>query len=96
MNKNPPDLFCNNLLTVCCPYNMSSCGFWIFLMPSQYCIWCLFSLMWHCLPVVSCFSLEDQMEQAAIVYWELLEGNEKPVAGSTCEFLAHSLIVKLI
>ncbi|ROI15453.1 Caprin-2 [Anabarilius grahami] len=40
-------------------------------------------LMWHCLPVVSCFSLEDQMEQAAIVYWELLEGNEKPVAGST-------------
>lgn len=36
------------------------------------------------------------MEQAAIVYWELLEGNEKPVAGSTCEFLAQSLIVKLI
>lgn len=26
------------------------------------------------------------MEQAAAVYWELLEGNEKPVAGSTCEF----------
>lgn len=35
------------------------------------------------------------MEQAAIVYSELLEGNEKTVAGSTCEFLALSLIVKL-
>lgn len=36
---------------------------------------------------VSCTSLEDQMEQAAIVYGELLEGKESPVAGSTCEFL---------
>lgn len=52
--------------------------------------------MWHGLPVVSCSSLEDQMEQAAIVYSELLEGKERPVAGSTCEFLAHSLIAKLI
>ncbi len=36
------------------------------------------------------------MEQAAIVYCELLEGKEGPVAGSTREFLALSVIVKLI
>lgn len=30
--------------------------------------------------------LEEQMEQAALAYLDLLEGNEKPVAGSTCEY----------
>ncbi|XP_063072791.1 caprin-2 isoform X2 [Engraulis encrasicolus] len=28
-------------------------------------------------------SLDDQVKKAAVVYWELLEGKEKPVAGST-------------
>ncbi|XP_048012732.1 caprin-2 isoform X1 [Megalobrama amblycephala] len=37
-------------------------------------------------------SLEDQMEQAAIVYWELLEGNEKPVAGSTYKHMKDKLL----
>ncbi|XP_042577934.1 caprin-2 isoform X2 [Cyprinus carpio] len=37
-------------------------------------------------------SLEDQMEQAAIVYWELLEGNEGPVAGSTYKHMKEKLL----
>lgn len=31
------------------------------------------------------FSLEKQMEQAAVVYLDLLEGKDKPVAGTSCE-----------
>lgn len=77
--------------------NITHLDFWLFLMSLHYCIWGLFSLLlWHDLPFVSCTSLEDQMEQAAIVYCELLEGKEGPVAGSTREFLALSVIVKLI
>lgn len=30
------------------------------------------------------------MERAAIVYWDLLHGKDKPVAGSTCAFPAQS------
>ncbi|MEQ2186930.1 hypothetical protein GOODEAATRI_033852 [Goodea atripinnis] len=30
-------------------------------------------------------SLEEQMDQAALVYMDLLDGKDKPVAGSTCE-----------
>ncbi|XP_050964563.1 caprin-2 isoform X2 [Labeo rohita] len=37
-------------------------------------------------------SLEDQMEQAAIVYWELLEGKERPVAGSTYKHMKDKLL----
>ncbi|XP_052434927.1 caprin-2 [Carassius gibelio] len=37
-------------------------------------------------------SLEDQMEQAAIVYGELLEGNESPVAGSTYKHMKEKLL----
>ncbi|XP_052410513.1 caprin-2 isoform X2 [Carassius gibelio] len=37
-------------------------------------------------------SLEDQMEQAAIVYWELLEGKEGPVAGSTYKHMKAKLL----
>ncbi|XP_016106380.1 caprin-2 [Sinocyclocheilus grahami] len=37
-------------------------------------------------------SLEDQMEQAAIVYWELLEGKEEPVAGSTYKHMKEKLL----
>ncbi|XP_043093880.1 caprin-2 isoform X2 [Puntigrus tetrazona] len=37
-------------------------------------------------------SLEDQMEQAAIVYWELLEGKEGPVAGSTYKHVKEKLL----
>ncbi|NP_001013291.1 caprin-2 [Danio rerio] len=37
-------------------------------------------------------SLEDQMRRAAIVYWELLEGNEKPVAGSTYKHMKEKLL----
>ncbi|XP_057180266.1 caprin-2 isoform X2 [Triplophysa rosa] len=37
-------------------------------------------------------SLEDQMEQAAVVYWELLEGKEKPVAGSTYKNMKEKLL----
>ncbi|XP_073693866.1 caprin-2 [Garra rufa] len=37
-------------------------------------------------------SLEDQMEQAAIVYWELLEGKERPVAGSTYKHMKEKLL----
>lgn len=31
-------------------------------------------------------SLEDQMERASYVYMDLLDGNDKPVAGSTCAY----------
>ncbi|XP_016414197.1 caprin-2-like isoform X2 [Sinocyclocheilus rhinocerous] len=37
-------------------------------------------------------SLEDQMEQAAIVYGELLEGKERPVAGSTYKHMKEKLL----
>nr|XP_055047003.1 caprin-2-like isoform X1 [Misgurnus anguillicaudatus]XP_055047004.1 caprin-2-like isoform X1 [Misgurnus anguillicaudatus] len=37
-------------------------------------------------------SLDDQMEQAAIVYWELLEGQEKSVAGSTYKNMKEKLL----
>ncbi|XP_026065566.1 caprin-2-like isoform X2 [Carassius auratus] len=37
-------------------------------------------------------SLEDQMEQAAIVYGELLEGDESPVAGSTYKHMKEKLL----
>ncbi|XP_058629229.1 caprin-2 isoform X2 [Onychostoma macrolepis] len=37
-------------------------------------------------------SLEDQMEQAAIVYLELLEGKEGPVAGSTYKHMKEKLL----
>lgn len=36
---------------------------------------------------VICFSVEDQMEQSSLYFWDLLEGSEKPVVGTTCEFL---------
>ncbi|XP_030296589.1 caprin-2 isoform X5 [Sparus aurata] len=35
--------------------------------------------------------LEEQMEQAALAYLDLLEGNEKPVAGSTFKLLKEEL-----
>ncbi|XP_072233942.1 caprin-2 isoform X2 [Leuresthes tenuis] len=38
------------------------------------------------------FSLEEQMEQAALVYMDLLDGNDKPVAGSTYKVLKDELI----
>ncbi|XP_077090549.1 caprin-2 isoform X3 [Siphateles boraxobius] len=37
-------------------------------------------------------SLADQMEQAAIVYSELLEGKERPVAGSTYKHMKEKLL----
>ncbi|KAM9705373.1 caprin-2 isoform 1-T2 [Menidia menidia] len=37
-------------------------------------------------------SLEEQMEQAALVYMDLLEGNDKQVAGSTYKALKEELI----
>ncbi|CAM4565331.1 unnamed protein product [Leuciscus chuanchicus] len=37
-------------------------------------------------------SLEDQMEQAAIVYSELLEGKDGPVAGSTYKHMKEKLL----
>lgn len=43
---------------------------------SGYSYWHLFS--------VRC-SLQEQMEQAALAYMDLLEGKDKPVAGSSCE-----------
>lgn len=36
---------------------------------------------------VICFSVEDQMEQSSLYFWDLLEGSEKPVVGTTCEYL---------
>ncbi|XP_048863596.1 caprin-2 isoform X2 [Brienomyrus brachyistius] len=36
-------------------------------------------------------SLQDQMEQVSIVYWDLLEGGEKPVAGTTYKHLKENL-----
>ncbi len=40
-----------------------------------------------CIPfLIVCRSLEEQMEQAALTYLDLLEGKDKPVAGSTCEY----------
>ncbi|XP_077357260.1 caprin-2 isoform X2 [Festucalex cinctus] len=36
-------------------------------------------------------SLEQQMEQAAVIYIDLLEGEEKPVAGSTFKLLKEEL-----
>ncbi|XP_028673769.1 caprin-2 isoform X5 [Erpetoichthys calabaricus] len=38
-----------------------------------------------------CMSLEDQMDQAAVSFWELLEGNEKAVAGTTYKHLKDQL-----
>ncbi|KAL2102242.1 hypothetical protein ACEWY4_001410 [Coilia grayii] len=40
-------------------------------------------------------SLDDQMTRAAVVYWELLEGKEKPVVGSTYKHMKEWL-AKLI
>lgn len=37
---------------------------------------------------VICFSVEDQMEQSSLYFWDLLEGSEKPVVGTTCECLS--------
>ncbi|KAK5606910.1 hypothetical protein CRENBAI_013688 [Crenichthys baileyi] len=37
-------------------------------------------------------SLEEQMDQAALVYMDLLDGKEKPVAGSTYKLLKDELI----
>ncbi|XP_056604414.1 caprin-2 isoform X2 [Triplophysa dalaica] len=37
-------------------------------------------------------SLKDQMERATVVYWELLEGKEKPVAGSTYKNMKEKLL----
>ncbi|XP_041833990.1 caprin-2 isoform X2 [Melanotaenia boesemani] len=37
-------------------------------------------------------SLEEQMEQSALVYMDLLEGNDKPVAGSTYKLLKEELV----
>lgn len=31
-------------------------------------------------------SVEDQMEQSSLYFWDLLEGSEKAVVGTTCEF----------
>lgn len=36
--------------------------------------------------IVSLASVEDQMEQAAVAYSDLLDGKDKPVVGSTCEY----------
>ncbi|XP_066561385.1 caprin-2 isoform X2 [Amia ocellicauda] len=36
-------------------------------------------------------SLEDQMEQASATYWELLEGTDKPVAGTTYKHMKEQL-----
>ncbi|KAG9342643.1 hypothetical protein JZ751_016080, partial [Albula glossodonta] len=36
-------------------------------------------------------SLEDQMEQAATLYWNLMEGRDKPVAGSTYKHMKENL-----
>ncbi|XP_061618420.1 caprin-2 [Phyllopteryx taeniolatus] len=36
-------------------------------------------------------SLEQRMEEAAVIYFDLLEGNEKPVAGSTFKKLKEEL-----
>ncbi|KAM9845813.1 caprin-2 [Aulostomus maculatus] len=36
-------------------------------------------------------SLEEQMDRAALVYLDLLEGKDKPVAGSTCKLLKEEL-----
>nr|XP_023668542.1 caprin-2 isoform X2 [Paramormyrops kingsleyae] len=36
-------------------------------------------------------SLQDQMEQVSTVYWDLLEGGEKPVAGTTYKHLKEHL-----
>lgn len=35
-------------------------------------------------------SLAEQMEQAALVYLDLLEGRDKPVAGATCKWIKHT------
>ncbi|XP_026774491.3 caprin-2 isoform X3 [Pangasianodon hypophthalmus] len=37
-------------------------------------------------------SLEDQMEQASFVYLDLLDGKDKPVAGSTYKYLKEKLL----
>ena len=36
------------------------------------------------------------MEQAALVYMDLLEGNDKPVAGSTCKGIYLLFLKKII
>ncbi|MFT7812609.1 caprin-2 isoform X1 [Arapaima gigas] len=36
-------------------------------------------------------SLQDQMEQVSIIYWDLLEGRDKPVAGTTFKHLKEQL-----
>lgn len=30
-------------------------------------------------------SLEDEMDQSSVYFWNLLEGNEKTVAGTNCK-----------
>ncbi|TRY92308.1 hypothetical protein DNTS_028662 [Danionella cerebrum] len=37
-------------------------------------------------------SLKNQMERAALVFWELLEGNDGPVAGSTNKLMKEKLL----
>ncbi|XP_028810411.1 caprin-2 isoform X1 [Denticeps clupeoides] len=36
-------------------------------------------------------SLEEQMEQAAVAYWDLLDGKDKPVVGSTYKHMKEQL-----
>ncbi|NWJ01043.1 CAPR2 protein, partial [Crypturellus undulatus] len=36
-------------------------------------------------------SVEDQMEQSSLYFWDLLEGSEKPVVGTTCKYLVLCL-----
>lgn len=50
--------------------------------------------------IVSLASVEEQMEQAAVAYSDLLDGKDKPVVGSTCEyrdiqmtFLTHIILI---
>lgn len=40
-----------------------------------------------------CCSVEEQMEHAALAYYDLLEGKDKPVVGSTCKYKNRYLSV---
>lgn len=37
----------------------------------------------------------EQMERAAVMYMDLLEGKDKPVAGSTCEFTLFMVVIQI-
>lgn len=37
-------------------------------------------------------SVEDQMEQSSLYFWDLLEGSDKAVVGTTCEFFYSGLM----